>query len=544
MKKIFIIIIISLFAIMSCDINNEFMERYPLDKISDANFWNSASDIEMFANQFYTKLYDFRLAWYVEDNFGDNQVPRTRNSLTWNDYTVPSSGGGWAKSDWIDIRSCNYALVRIADMTKIPAVLEKEGEIRFFKSFFYFKKLKRYGDVPWFDSDLSTDSEELYKARDSRVTVVENILSELDFAIANLPETSGADRLTKYAALALKSDVCLYEGTFRKYHNVAGGHEALLRESVKASEEIINSGNFNIWSTGNPESDYFDLFVQYELKGNPEGIMVQRYLTNVRMHNNTRQSGEAYTGYSKDFINSYLCIDGLPIALSPLFHGDAVWGDEILNRDPRLKQSIYTSDRPYRIYEDGSTMYKQLPEFINYCPTSYWITKAYSPYERDRMPSVSIIDDFIFRYAVVLLNYAEAKAELDECTQDILDNSINKIRDRVGMTHLTVDVGFEDPNWPNWEVPVSPLINEIRRERRLETCAEGRRWDDIVRWKAGRLLENPLTILGTRDPDTGQYKEIYPGFGNRIWDDKMYLYPLPRLDLSLNPNLEQNPGWD
>ena len=544
MKNIFIIIIISLFTAVACDINDEFMDRYPLDQISDANYWKTASDIEMFANQFYTKLYDFRLAWYNVDNFGDNQVPRTQNSYTWDNYTVPSSGGGWAKSDWADIRSCNFALVRIANMTKTPAVLEKEGEIRFFKAFFYYAKVKRYGDVPWLESDLATDSEELFKPRDPRTTVIDNILSNLDFAIANLPETSGADRLTKYAALALKSDVCLYEGTFRKYHNVAGGHEALLRESAEASEEIINSGMFDIWSTGNPTWDYFDLFVQYELKGNPEGIMVQRYITNKRMHNNTRQSGEAYTGYSKDYINSYLCTDGLPIALSPLYQGDAEWGDEIINRDPRLKQSIYTSDRPYRIYEDGSTMYKDLPEFINYCPTSYWITKAYSPYERDRLPSTSIIDDFIFRYAVVLLNYAEAKAELGECTQDVLDITINKIRDRVAMAHLTVDVGFEDPNWPAWEVAVSPLINEIRRERRIEVCAEGRRWDDIVRWKAGKILENPLTILGARDPSTGEYKVIYPGYGNRVWNDKLYLYPLPREELTLNPDLEQNPGWE
>lgn len=541
MKNI-IIIIASLLTVLSC--NDEFLERYPLDKISDSNYWKTASDIELFANQFYTKLYDFRLAWYNEDNFSDNQVPNTPNSYTWDNYTVPSSGGGWAKTDWADIRSCNYALVRIAKMEKNAEIMAREAEIRFFKSFFYFEKVKRYGDVPWYDADLSTVSEDLYKARDSRTIVVDNIMKDLEFAIANLPETSGADRLTKYAALALKSNILLYEGTFRKYHNVAGGHEELLKEAAKTCEEIINSGLFSIYSTGNPTQDYFDLFVQYELKGNPEGIMVQRYIKDKRMHNNPRQSGEAYTGYSKDYIKSYLCSDGLPISLSPLYQGDAVWGDEIVNRDPRLKQSIYTSDRPYRIYEDGSVAYKQLPEFINYCPTSYWITKGYSPYERDRLPGVSIIDDFIFRYGVVLLNYAEAKAELGECTQEVLDKTINQLRDRVAMPHLTADVGFVDPDWPNWEVPVSPLINEIRRERRIETCAEGRRWDDIVRWKAGKLLEDELTVLGARDPATDEYHVVYPSLGTRKWNDKMYLYPLPRQELTLNESLTQNPGWD
>lgn len=538
-----IIIFTILFGLtFSC--NDDFLERRPLDKITDSNYWNTANDVLLFSNQFYNDLYDFRLAWYRDDNYGDNQVSTSLNNYTWGNYTVPSSGGGWGKSDWRNIRSCNYALVRIANMESSQDIKEAEAEIRFFKSFFYFEKVKRYGDVPWFDEELRTDSEELYKPRDSRKLVTENILSDLDFAVEHLPETSGADRLTKYAALALKSNVLLYEGTFRKYHNVVGGHEELLREAATTCEEIINSGLFSIYSTGNPTQDYFDLFVQYELKGNPEGIMVQRYITNKRDHNNTRQSGEAYTGYSKDFINSYLCKDGLPISLSPLYKGDSNWGDEIIDRDPRLKQSIYTSDRPYRIFDDGSTNYKELPEFINYCPTSYWITKAYSPYERDRLPGVSIIDDFIFRYAVVLLNYAEAKAELGEGTQEVLDQSINLIRDRVGMPHLTPEVGFEDPNWPDWEVPVSPLINEIRRERRLETCAEGNRWDDIVRWKAGKLLENELTIVGARNPETGEYHIVYPGFGTRVWDDKMYLYPLPRLELTLNDGIEQNPGWD
>src|SRR5690606_24014523 len=136
--------------------------------------------------------------------------------------------------------------------------------------------------------------------RDSRETVVNNILSELDFAIENLPPTSTSDRLTKYAAYALKAQVSLYEGTFRKYHNVVGGHEELLRTSIAACEEIMNSGLFAVYNTGNPETDYFDLFVQYELKGNPEGILVQRYITDKRMHNNVRQLGEQKTGYSKD----------------------------------------------------------------------------------------------------------------------------------------------------------------------------------------------------------------------------------------------------
>jgi hypothetical protein len=542
MKNIYIILIISLFTVIAC--NDDYLEKVPLDEISDAKFWKSGTDVEMYANQFYPTLMDARLVWYRDDNFSDNQTPSSRNSYTWGEYTVPSSGGGWGKSDWLQIRRCNYALDRIANVNSDAGVLKAEGEIRFFKAFFYFEKVKRFGDVPWLETSLTTDSPELYNERDSRETVVANMLDDLDFAIENLPPTSGSDRVTKYAALALKADICLYEGTFRKYHNVVGNHEALLRKAATAYETIINSELFSVYSTGNPSSDYFDLFVQYELKGNPEGIMVQRYITDKRMHNNIRQLGEPYTGYNKDFVDSYLCTDGLPIALSPLYNGDAEYGDEFVNRDPRMEQSIYQSERPYRIFDDGVVNYKAMPEFQNTnCPTSYYIIKGYSPYERDRLPSTSTTDDFIFRYGKVLVSYAEVKAELGECTQDVLDNSVNLLRDRVGMPHLTVDVGFNDPNWPNWEIPVTPLINEIRRERRLETPAEGSRWDDLVRWKAGKLLENIKTVQGARDPETGEYRVIYPGYSTRTWDDKLYLYPIPTQELTLNPNLTQNPGW-
>ena len=542
MKKSYLIIVVSLFTLIAC--NDKFLEKVPKDKISDSNFWKTGADVAMYANQFYPLLFDARLAWYDVDNYSDNQAPSSHNAYTYGEYSVPSLGGGWGKADWKPIRDCNYALERIANITPDASVLQAQGEILFFKTFFYFSKLKKFGDVPWFTKSLTPESEDLTAARAPRETVVANMLTDIDFSIANLPATSPDDRLTKYAALALKAEICLYEGTFIKYHNLSGNSEDLLRKAVTAYESIITSGLFSLYSTGHPDNDYFDLFVQYELKGNPEGILIQRYITNVRMHNNVRQLGEPYTGYNQDFVQSYLCTDGLPIAVSPLYKGDAQFSDGFVNRDPRMQQSIYNSARPYNIADNGAIYNKTMPEFqSNYCPTSYFIIKGYSPYEKDRLPSTSITDDFIYRYGEVLVSYAEAKAELGECTQDVLDHSINLLRDRVGMPHLTTAVGFVDPNSPKWEVPVSPLINEIRRERRIETCAEGSRWDDLVRWKAGKLLENKLTIEGARDPATGAYREIYPGAAPRKWDDKFYLYPIPSQELALNPNLEQNPGW-
>nr|WP_262895846.1 RagB/SusD family nutrient uptake outer membrane protein [Cyclobacterium marinum] len=485
---------------------------------------------------------DPQVNWRKDDK-SDNNAPGDRNSYVWGEYVIPATGGGWGKDDWLPIRRCNYALARIAEMEKDALVLRYESEIRFFKSFYYQKMIERFGDVPWYEVDLQTDSEGLVKSRDSRKVVFDNMLMDLNFAIENLPEDSGENRLTKYVALAFKAEASLFEGTFRKYHGL-GDHEVILAEAAEAAEEVINSGKFSLYTTGNPEQDYFDLFVQYNLTGNPEAIFFQRFIEGIRMHNNVRSLGEPHTGYTKDFVQSYLSKDGLPIALSSLYQGDENFEDEFVDRDPRMKQSIYVPDRPYRIYSDGSVDYRAMPEFDNnYVTTSYYITKGYSPYEVDRLQNQTTIDVFTYRYGKLLVTYAEAKAELGEATQEVLDKSINLLRDRVGMPHLNVNVDFVDPNWPDWEVPVSPLINEIRRERRVETAGEGTRWEDLVRWKAGRLLENPLTYVGAVDPETGEYRVIYPG-NTRTWDDKLYLYPIPVQELSLNPQLTQNPGWE
>src|SRR5690606_21124156 len=128
-----------------------------------------------------------------------------------------------------------------------------------------------------------------------RETVVSNMIADLDFAIEHLPEESSANRLTKYAALAFKTELCLFEGTFRKYHNL-GNHETLIRQAADAAESIMDSGLFSLFTTGNPASDYYDLFVQYDLSNNPEAIMSIQYIKDVFMQNEVRYLGETRSG--------------------------------------------------------------------------------------------------------------------------------------------------------------------------------------------------------------------------------------------------------
>ncbi len=550
-KNLFTTILVLFITLFSC--NDDFLDKNPLDSISDETFWNTASDLKLYANQFYPRFDYVRTyiggstsmnSWSRREANSDNYTLASRNTYLWDEYTVPSSGGGWAKADWLYIRRLNYALSRTdkLDLSN-PEINTYLAELRFFRALEYHFKVKNFGDVPWLESDLNVDSEELTAPRTSRNTVVAKILEDIDYAIENLPEASGENRLTRYAALAFKLEVALHEGTFRKYHN-KGDYESILREAADAGKKIIDSGLFSLYSTGNPENDYFELWTSYDLGGNPEMIMYQEFILGLLTHNNIRLLGEPAAGLTQDFVETYLCTDGLPISLSPLYKGDIVYRNLFENRDPRMTQYVAHPDRKFRIYADGSADYKNLPEFLpQQVSTGYMQIKGHRPYESDRVQNFQETDYPIFRYGKVLIDYAEVMAELGECNQSVLDATVNLLRDRAGMPHLSVDVGFEDPNWPNWEVSVSPLINEIRRERRIELAGESFRWDDLVRWKAGKLVENFKTYYGARDPETGEYYELFLG-RVRKWNDRLYLRPLPLEDLVLNSSYDQNPGWE
>lgn len=559
MKFFGIIIVLAIFY--SC--TKDFLDRYPLDSLNDENFWAQPSDLRAYSNQFYPILIN-PASVRDYDNQSDNKVPRSPNSYLWNEYVVPTTGGGWSTDDWSNIRAANYFLERYPEATGDQQLINSYvGEVRFFKALEYFRKVKRFGDVPWLNSDLQTDDEELlYQERDPRKVVMDSIMADLNYAIENLFEKDNVQngRLHKDAAKALKARVSLYAGTYRKYHGL-GDYEELLREAKNSALSIIESSNYAIYQTGNPERDYYNLFIQEDLSSNSEAILSRSFLMDVQTHNITRRQEESLTGLSKRMVESYLAKDGLPIALSNMYLGDDSLAMEIKNRDPRLWQTIDNENLPFKIDASGNPIYNEMPIIDpTYCTTGYCVIKFHSPDEAQWNANQATTDLMVFRYGEILLIYAEAAAELGEIAQNDLDISINKLRARVNMPHLTVDVGFQDPNWPNYGYEISPLLYEIRRERRVELAAEGFRWDDLVRWEAGQLIENPETIYGMKilsemaerygsrmDNITlteDRLIDVYPGRGTREWDDKLYLYPIPLQELTLNPNMEQNPGWE
>lgn len=581
-----ILIIGIVLAITSCDVTN----TVPEDAITDLNYWTKTDDLKQYANSFYTTL-SGPSQWY--DTSSDNAVTNSPDNKLFNNLVVPGSGGGWSTGDWGNIRNLNYFLNRYQTVVGDESVINHYvGEIRFFRANEYFNKVKTFGDVPWYDVDLTTaDDDLLMKGRDPRKFVVDKILEDLDFAVSNLKEHDEIEkgRLHKYAALQLKARVALYEGTWMKYRNISGW-ESYLEQAVLAASEIMSSGKYDIVK-GNAQYMFDDKplyyrqqFIQEDLTDNPESVLPRIYEKDILMHGISRSVNETGWGISKDFIESFLCIDGKPIALSDLYEGDGTFLKELENRDPRFRNMVDNPYLPYFLDGEIPISYPATTIAVNQCPTGYMASKFRSPIPAQNEANQTTYDWHIFRYAEVLLIFAEAKAELGTITQQDIDNSINKLRARLDepgkfeMGRLFLNPPL-DPlsvvnGSPRYGYAIDPLLYEIRRERRIELAFEGFRWDDIVRWKAGKLIENPKTMLGltVNDEVVNRYTEVFGGTNpfatrsfyeftdwagnqkkllkvyenmNRTWDDRLYLNPLPIDQLQLNPNLgPQNPGWE
>ena len=588
--KIFLVLVLAVFT-FSC--NDEFMEKYPLDSISDENYWKTASDLELYNNTFYeTYITGFGYGWgdgtiypynynvaaiAYGDVITDNGAPNTYSSVAANEYiaylTGASGSGGW---NFSGIRRLNFFLDNY-QRGKIDFSVSKVylGEVYFFKAFDYFEKVKLFGDVPWLTHVLEVGSPEITAPRTPRAEVMDSVLYLINKSIEYLPEKASAKsgRINKDVALHLKARIALHEGTFRKYHTkMSLNGTKFLNEAVSACDILMTKG-YKLYSTGKPLADYNSLFAQYSYSANSEIILWKQYEATKNMGvafsryyaQNTRQQH----GATRSLVDEYLCTDGNPISVSPLFKGKDSLQSEVLNRDPRLLQTICnfgTYNLQKHVQGANNSPKPNIPGLSgNKCPTGYRVAKWFldDPVDWDRVTN-GMQACPIFRYSEVLLTYAEAKYELGQCTQEVINQTVNVVRARVGMPALNISSipadAVMDANYSKYcgYVP-NPLLREIRRERRIEFAFENFRWDDLMRWKAGKFLEIPVegfkfvkkqfpTVVVNKDVYLSTDGYLMPYFQmlpkGRVFDEsKQYLFPIPIEDLVLNPNLAQNPGW-
>ena len=499
---------------------------------------------------------------------------------------VPTEGGGW---DWGNLRNINFYLENSVKCEDEAARVRYDALARFFRAYFYFDKVKRFGDVPWYDQVIGDqDTELLQQPRTPRAEVFAHMMEDINYAIDNLPSDKAINEVTRWTALALKARMCLYEGTFRKYHTEFNLPDAntCLQDAVEAAETLMNESGYTIYSTGNPDSDYLNFFASHNAI-ETEVILARDYDDGLQIYHNfnyyTMTASYGRPGLEKRLVNSYLMRDGSRFTDQPGYE-TMFFTDEVKNRDPRLSQTIRTPGYT-RIGETETLVQEFGATTTGYQLIKFVTEPAYDTYDKD------INDMPIFRYAEVLLNYAEAKAELGTLTQADLDKSVKLIRDRVGMPNINMAEANANPDpylelqYPHVSGNNKGVILEIRRERRIELLIENFRWDDMMRWKEGATFTQQFKGmyfpgLGSYDLDADGEIDICLYEGERPtvegssveylqlnsditlengtsgcivvnpqidkkWDEnKDYLYPIPITERNLNNNLTQNPGWD
>jgi hypothetical protein len=583
MKNKILIIPVLFLLFYSC--NNDYLELTPETKLGEsAEFFESESGLETFTNSFYSYI-DYAK---ITDDFNSDNCERftTLPVIRSADYNVPTAlgSGGW---DWEQLRNINYFIKNCNEATIDESIKGQYLAIaKFFRAWFYYEKVRDFGDVPWYSQPLETNDEELlYKSRDSRVLVMDSVVSDLDFAIQFLPETKYKNKASKWTALALKSRICLYEGTWRKYHEDANLPDAgkFLNDCMNASKELMDAKVYSLYSTGNPSEDYFNLFQASDVSTD-EVIMVKSWIVGSGYYYTplfTSTSNGNY-GATHSIISSYLMDNGESFQerYSNSEERDTMsFYNEFQNRDPRLRQTVV-----YPGYIRVGTTSIAVNDFAENL-TGYQVIKRVGPPSEDQ--GADSRDNIIIRYAEILLNYAEAKAEQGNLSQADVNITLNLIRQRAGIPNLTLPVQNNAVN-AEYENTSEPTILEIRRERRVELAFEGFRKDDLIRWGEGPLFRAQyagiyisgmnklidldkdgtpdLYVLGVDDavPDnkvTGvQYLKLSENNGltngtsgrlapylNRSlpeFEPWEYLNPIPREELTLNSNLKQNPEWD
>ena len=577
MKKLFYIIILSLgIGIVFNSCKKDYLDLTPKDQISAPEFWKSTQDMELFVNGLYSVL----PGWPGAGSGGNPLLDAgtdmaisvglflgTKNRLD-GAINVPSSGGGWS---WTSVRNVNYFLENAG---KVPDGGLKDhyiGEAYFFRAWNYFTLLKQFGDLPIVTKTLAPgDQDILFGARSSRTEVVNFIIKDLDLAVSKLKKKSDvpAQRISRDIASQFLSRVALYEGTWEKYHqnDVFKGTtngDAFLTKAAQAAKAVIDGGIYSL-VTGDPNQVYYNIFNQVNLSANSEILLWRGSSASLgNAFTNDMWNWPHGSGYTQEMVRMYLCKDGLPVGLSPLYQGENQIGDVIKNRDPRFVQTVMAPGDPILINLKNDTTKFQLPTLggAQNNPTGYESKKFRRPQLDPATGTYSTeLAYIVFRYAEAMLNYAEARAELGQLTQTDLDITVNRLRSRVGMPNMVLASIPPDPNWPDYGYTLPGYLYEIRREREVELMTEGFRLDDLLRWRADKLFagKRPKGAYYSAElkaaypnlaVDAANFLDPYktaltgPNGGWGFNPGKHYLLPIPTNELTLNPTLKQNPGW-
>lgn len=587
-------------AMSSCD---DFLNdsRFPLDQqTNNPNYWNNASNVQMQCDQMYggnttSGTTDYLVApscftgfstgtggWFYFQTLSDDQGGGIGNGFTnWKFVNLPSSSTSW-NNPYKIIRHANSIIEGVTKSTLTEAEKNKYiGIARLVRGWCYYDLVRCYGDVPYYDYVIDpSDAESLYKARDNRDKVMDAVLEDLKFAAANI---GNGTKLTWSSdmAYAMLADVALWEGTYRRYcteaeNNIAPNEERAkkwLNECVAACEAVMAKGY-----TLSPSYQATYNTADAALGNNPEVIFYRQYKNTVLTHSTIQYTTQttSIAGLSKDAFDAYLFKDGKPKALTTMDTNDAgvvkagftqgvntgALGqvlsikDVLSVRDSRLSETIDTvvcfvaGDVEYTYSRAGSAQLR--------ANTGYTVKK----YDNVTLPvnyrnGSNYTSAPLYWLSVIYCNYVEAKAELGNLSDDDLNNTINKLYARAELPAQTV-ASLSGMNDPANNMGISSLLWEVRRCRRCELIMDNNfRYWDLLRWhqldkldtskypniKLGANIKNlPAAQKDEVTARVGDYLNAIPG-NDRIYVPRVYTYPVPTGEITLNPQLTQQPQW-
>ncbi len=590
MKKFLICLIPALIGFAGC----KKLDQTPEDTATREAVFSNEKGLELYANSFYNILPNASDA-HKGDAMADYSARSQAPEFLVEGAYGPRQSTGWT---WTNLRNINYFLENNKDPKVAPAVRQQYTALaRFFRAYFYYDKVRRFGDVPWINKTFEINDQTLFNGRDKRELVMDSVLADINYACENISRTNDNTRslITKYVALGLKSRIALYEGTYRKYHTeagLAGSADQWLQQAVSAAEEVMTSGGFTLNTAGGADLAYRNLFISTAPVAT-EVMLAAVTDANLAVYNDanwwwTSATYGSRVSLVRTFVNTYLNIDGTPFTSRPGYQ-TLEFKDEVKNRDKRLQQTIRMGS--YKRINGGTP--EPAPPVFSYTYTGYQPIKFVLDDVRYDGGGQNINSIPLMRYAEILLNYAEAKAELGTFSDADWVRTIGALRQRAGITGgLSTKPTVADPYLQaNYFPEISdPALLEIRRERGIELSFEGLRFDDIVRWKKGELmtkvwngfyvpaLDVPMDLNEDGIMDVAFYQVMpatrVPGVNyinvaptlnggpnpqrlsnntsgeltwlsttQRVFTDKNYLYPIPETDRLFNPALGQNPGW-
>ena len=587
-------------SLSSCfDLNKE-----PEGVLSTVKPFTGVGEITSYLDQFYEKgVREQGFNWtgaYIAsgDLISDNMSTSAINTRLNGDLTLASAG----KLDaYTQIRNVNFLLNNLGNCDEKGSARYKQcvGEAHYFKAWFYYTLFKSYGQLTWLDAPLDPNKDQMLLPRANRTVIADSILSELDKAIANLNEQNSAAsmRVHRDVARALKAEVALYEATWEKYHKAKNDPffdptvtsekiTSYLNQCVEACQAIVDRKVWSIYTTNNATNDYRQLFQTEDLSNNKEVLWFKRY-DGTNIGNNVDRylnKGGGSAGITASLVDDYLTIDGQPFVGTAKTDAKKVFGDELKPtlRDPRLSQTVCMPGQQLRPDEGPYKLPPLTGASYHKNETGYSILKhvqidfkgSLDAEFRGSTPGIQ------FRYAEVLLNYAEALAELDGAANAAkIVELVSPLRKRVGMP----DMDFDREYNTSADYPFHALdkyLQAVRRERRVELAIEGKRFDDIMRWAAAQEL-----IVGQRAVGAlfvGSNLENNPAYGGKLVYDQAtgnnlyltgktgdelryilpsnpagneqgwrfnpardYLLPIAPRMLNLTENQwKQNPGWE